>query len=374
MSKKVDFLNNEKKTPARKNNRLMPTKKNIVPKKTYKGSKTSKLVKTDNKKKVETIVPKRRGRRPKKILDDDSDGVKVTANVHDDDNKNNSAVILRLNVDPSKLNLKKPMCIEDKKGIKPVKMIKAKKIGKGSKLEHNHNHSHNDEESSDGMFDNDIPRDNTCHKCMKNESAILMLRTKLDKYEKKDRIDKSNKVHVNKLNFISINTEKKFVIKKTNVSCWWDAHSFTTLPITLPETLHNDTYYVTGCFCSVNCALAYNLYYLKDSKIHHRKSLMYSLYREMYGLSPDDEIDIKEAPPKELLEKFGGKMSIDVFRRSFIMGNREYIIFVPPIKPISIMIEERNIEETIDNDDDLVIKRSKPLTKKRSIISSMGMK
>ena len=44
----------------------------------------------------------------------------------------------------------------------------------------------------------------------------------------------------------------------------------------------------------------------------------------MYGLTSDDIVDIKEAPPKEILEDFGGDMSIDVFRRSFIMMNKEY--------------------------------------------------
>ncbi len=131
---------------------------------------------------------------------------------------------------------------------------------------------------------------------------------------------------------------------------------------------------MTGCFCSVNCALAYNLYYLKDSKIHQRKSLTFQLYREMYGLSADDSIDIKEAPPRELLEDFGGDMTITAFRRTFLSSNKDYIIYMPPIKPITVIIEEKNMDTLIDDDDKkYVLKRSKPLNKKKSVMSHINM-
>jgi len=98
------------------------------------------------------------------------------------------------------------------------------------------------------------------------------------------------------------------------------------------------------------------------------------LYRELRGLSPDDIVDIKEAPPKEILEDFGGDMSIETFRRTFFMMNKEYLVFVPPIKPINMIIEERNLESTdANNGKKYVLKRSKPLSKKRTIISSMQL-
>ena len=91
----------------------------------------------------------------------------------------------------------------------------------------------------------------------------------------------------------------------------------------------------------------------------------------MYGLSMEDSIDIKEAPPRESLDVFGGDKSIDAYRRSFVFVNKEYIVFIPPIKPINMIIEERNIDAVDDDGKDYVIKRSKPLSKKRSVISSM---
>lgn len=347
MSKKIDFFNRNSKKDSIDisiNNKMSNTMRA--------GSKSSKKDQIDKKN-----VVKRRGRRPKKIienigLEDPSDEIPTY--------KNNSAVILKIPFSPSKLRGIKDKTT--KHHISPVNDYDEDEIDKT-------------DESSEGMFRNDIPGDNTCHKCSINEKTITILKSRLDKYEKKEKIDKSHKIYVNKINFISYGTGKKIEIKKTSIKCWWDAHSFTNTPCFLPELFHKDTYHVSGCFCSFNCALAYNLYYLKDSKIHHRKSLIYKLYREIHGLSPDEPIDIKEAPPKEILEDFGGDMSIDTFRKSFITFNKEYIVFVPPIKPISIMIEERNVDISAnnENENEYVLRRSKPLTKKRSIISSLKM-
>ena len=352
MNKKIDFYTKDNNCdPVQNTNKDMGknTKGNA-------GSKTSKPVKVSKKKSSSSSGPKRRGRRPKKILESinpDSDDMKENTN-----QKNGSAVILQLKIDPSKLkNIKNKVTNNNNDEVK-------------NKIDNNS--LEQEDASSEGMFKNDIPCDNTCHNCAKNEKLLATVRSKLDKYEKKDKFDKTNKVYSNKLNFISCATGKKVVLKKTNVKCWWDCHPFSTLPCVLPELFHNNIYSVTGCFCSFNCALAYNLYYIKDSKIYYRKSLIYKLYRELHGLGTDDVVDIKEAPPKEILEDFGGDMSIDIFRKSFFMVNKEYIVYMPPIKPINITIEERNVDNGNEDDGkEYVLKRTKPLSKKKSIIASM---
>lgn len=298
---------------------------------------------------------KKRGRRPKKIIDNEDEEInarliETKKKVHTQKG-DESAIFLRLNIDPSKLKNRK----KDKK----VEETEEKEIK---------------EETSEGMFNNDIPIDNTCNKCIKSEKMINLLREKLEKYEKKDILDRSSKMHLNKLSFVLYDTKEKVSIKKTNIKCWWDSHNFTNVACFLPEIYHNNIYHITGCFCSFNCALAYNLYYLKDSKMHQRKSLIYKLYREIYGLSMEDPIDIKEAPPKEILEDFGGDMTITAFRRTFITINKEYIIYMPPMKPINILIEEKNLDNNDDNDKEYIIKRSKPLTKKKSILTSIKKK
>lgn len=342
--KKIDFFNKDKKTINRQEINMSSGRKKVNA-----GSKTPKQPKI-------AAPPKRRGRRPKKILDtvSSSEESDIVDNVQEQ--KNQSAVILRLPNIPSKMKvIKKPV---DKKVDKYVDTIK---------------NDNDDNESSEGMFKNDIPGDHTCHKCAKNEKSISVLKAKLEKYEKKEKLDKSNKLYTNKLNFICYKTGKKITIKKTNTWCWWDGHPFTNLPCVLPELYHNGEYHVIGCFCSYNCALAWNLFFIKDSKIHHRKSLTYKLYREQYGLKSDEVIEIKEAGPRQILKNFGGEMSIDVYRRSFLV-NKEYVVYMPPIKPINMIIEEKNADVHDDqNDNDFVLKRSKPLSKKRSVISSMNM-
>lgn len=417
VSKKIDILNRDKNnqdhirtnTTTMVKNTSTKTKAKPGPKPKTKpkvksvnsGSKTSK------KKPVITkpidVPIKRRGRRPKKILDnvadddtennENNDSTDTVPNNENDEPQtgNNSAVILRLKIDPAKLkklsdakkklntaenitSIMKPSKSSVKSTTKSASKPVTKPTVKPKTMPLEIPIEESTDESSEGMFRNDIPDDHICHKCMKNERAVSILKTKLEKYENKEKIDHSTKIYSNALKFISTDSNSKITIKKTNTKCWWCAHSFSNLPCFLPELYHNQTYHVTGCFCSFNCALAYNLYYLKDSKMHQRKALIFKLYRELHGLNPGDSIDIREAPPKEILEDFGGNMSIEIFRRSFITVNKEYLVFVPPIKPITVTIEERNIESTeVNNSKKYVLKRSKPLSKKRTIMSSMKM-
>uniref|UniRef100_A0A6G6AB67 Viral transcription factor 2 n=1 Tax=Borely moumouvirus TaxID=2712067 RepID=A0A6G6AB67_9VIRU len=340
MNKKIDFFNKDNNISNTQNNHM---KKNS---KQNSGSKTTK----PNKVTKQITIPKRRGRRPKKIIE--NLGGNILEENQDSLNSNNdSAVILRLNIDPSKI------------------------ISMNNKSENTSDTSTVDDTSSEGMFNNDIPRDNICHSCVKKEKMLQFYKSKLDKHEKKDKQDNSNKMFFNKINFISIKDGKKISLKKTNTKCWWDRHEFDNLPFFLPELYHSNSYYVLGNFCSFNCALAHNLHYIKDSKMYERKSLILRMYREMHGLSADDPIDIKEAGPWELLESFGGSMSITTFRNGFNKINREYVVYIPPIKPITISIEERNIDNNTDDfDKEYVLKRRKPLAKKRSVISSLTNK
>ena len=293
-------------------------------------------------------LPKRRGRRPKKIINNNEKPWKTNNN--GDDNKADGAIILRLKLDPAKIAAVK----------KSTSMTK-------------NTDNLSDEDISEGMFHNDIPNDAICRKCLKHEKTIETLRIKLDRYETKEKTNNATKFHTNKLNFVMLNDNKNVILQKTNIKCWWDACNFDTIACSLPEFYHNSTYHILGCFCSFNCALAYNLYHLKDSKIYQRKSLTYKLYREIYDIDPDEQIDIKEAPPRELLQDFGGDMATDRFRASFATINKTYSIYIPPLKPINMIIEERNVENNdIDTDRKYVLKRENPLNKKKSVITSMN--
>jgi len=310
----------------------------------------NKLMKNNQKNRSQDKIIKRRGRRPKKIIDHvESDSESIEKDTVVETGPDNSAVILKLPFDPSKLGIKK----------------------KASKR---HVTESDSDEVSDGMFKNDIPNDDVCQNCIRSEKQINLLKSKLEKYETKDKTNNGVKFYNNNLKLIwSKNGEKVKLKKVSNIKCLWDSHEFNGLPCFLVDMYHNNTYHVIGYFCSFNCALAHNLYYLKDSKIHSRKSLTYNLYREMYGLKPEESIDIIESLPKEILEDFGGEMTIEAYRKNFITLEKKYVVYIPPLKPVSVIVEEKDVsnDNNNDNEKDFVLKRSKPLSKKRSVISTM---
>jgi hypothetical protein len=335
MSKKIENLNKENKQLNRDMSSIMRSRSN-------------------SNDKMSTPLPKRRGRRPKKILENEDDVVDDKQNAGS--SAQDPAVILRLRANPSKL----------------------KGIGTKSSQEGNNNIKYipeiSDGDSSDDMFKNDIPLDSACHKCIKYEKTLSILKSRLEKYENREQKDRTTKIYNTKLSFVQIKNGKKFALKRTNQKCLWDGCTFTNLPFPLPEMFHKDNYYVIGLFCSPDCALAHNLYVLKDSKMYQRKSLVYKLYRELHSMGPNENITLKEAPPKELLEDYGGSMSIDTFRRNFQLLNKEYVVYVPPIKPLNIVIEETDLNTNDEiSDNKYVLKRKKPLSKKKSVIASMNM-
>lgn len=406
---KIDHINDNKKNTTHSINKSMGKNKPKPKSITKSGSKNLKK---------DQPTPKKRGRRPEKILEDLTEFDKLDPNIsnsnskaktgsksgaksgansnaksgaksnsksgaksnsktkpdvesddmsdskpdsENDDNPNQneiSSVVCRLNFDPTKL----------------AKYHKLKK--KENKNTHFLTIDDDCNDESEQMFKNDIPHDDTCLKCIKNEKIIVALKNKLDKIATDENSDKIiNKTYKTDINLISQSSGKKISIKKTNIKCFWDTCAFTCLPSFLVELFHGDTYYVIGCFCSTNCALAYNLYYLRDSKMHQRKALTIKLHKEMNGIATNDlPLDVGEAGPKELLIDYGGKYTIDAYRKTFC-ANKEYVTYVPPIKSISNIIEERNTVNLAPdpNKKKYVLKRSKPLAKKKSIMSSMNI-
>jgi hypothetical protein len=162
------------------------------------------------------------------------------------------------------------------------------------------------------------------------------------------------------------------VPKKTNLCCWWCTYQFDCLPTYLPEKYSNNKFYVIGCFCSFNCVGAYNIN-LNDNKVWERYSLIKQLY---YMINKDKitnitDIEINIAGPKELLEKFGGPMTITDYRKNSKILGREYHKLIPPFLPITIGFEEITNNKNSKNigihslinskTDNITIKRNKPL-------------
>lgn len=169
--------------------------------------------------------------------------------------------------------------------------------------------------------------------------------------------------------------DNEIIPKKTNINCWWCTYNFDCLPSFIPDKYHNNKFYVFGCFCSFNCAGAYNLS-LNDDRIWERYALMKQLYYMINknNITSISDIEINIAGPKELLEKYGGPMTIEEYRKNSKILGREYHKLMPPFLPINIGFEEStnsktnsktiNISNILNNasKDNILIKRNKPLS------------
>lgn len=186
------------------------------------------------------------------------------------------------------------------------------------------------------------------------------------------------KVYPSDLNLFDVD-QNKFTPKKTDLCCWWCTCQFDTLPTYLPEKYSENNFYVSGCFCSFNCAGAYNMS-LSDNKVWDRYSLLKLMY---YMINKNKinsivDIDINIAGPKELLNKYGGPMTIEEFRKNSKILGREYHKLIPPFIPVNSGFEEITNSKnntTIPNlssimnsgkNHDNLIKRNKPLNNSAS--------
>jgi hypothetical protein len=143
------------------------------------------------------------------------------------------------------------------------------------------------------------------------------------------------KTKMNNLKLINIKNGKPLVVDKTDIACWWCTYGFDTMPCFIPEKYINGSYYVFGCFCTFNCAAAYNLN-LNDTKVNVRYGLIKKIYSSIYGLTNDIVI----AWQRELLNKYGGIMTIEKFRENTVACRMEYKIAIPPMLMMPQTIEE----------------------------------
>ena len=182
----------------------------------------------------------------------------------------------------------------------------------------------------------------------KIENEIVNLKLELHK------LTKNNKIEVNKSKF------------DKNTKCWWCKNSFNSPPVGIPEIYFNNKFHCTGHFCSYNCALAYNIN--NGDNVWKRTSLLNLLYYKTYQKS----IKIKAAPDWKTLKEFGGNLTIEEFRKNSIVNTSEYTLLHPPMET-RVNTFERNYkisdskknnsmyQKLLDDSDELVLKRSKPL-------------
>lgn len=123
---------------------------------------------------------------------------------------------------------------------------------------------------------------------------------------------------------------------KTDIFCWWCCHGFDNYPVSVPIKLYPQNYLFKckGIFCGFSCALAY------CTNKGHDIYLLKLLHKKILNLKFSDIKPIKKAPIKEILQRFGGPVSIEEFRSSSTLLNNYNIITYP----ITFMNEQLHLE------------------------------
>jgi hypothetical protein len=138
--------------------------------------------------------------------------------------------------------------------------------------------------------------------------------------------------------YININdvVGKKIIPKKTKTCCLYCGHNINNLPVYLINCYYENTFVKMGdentiLFCSFNCANSYNIK-LNDENVMKRYGLLVKLYYEINkkNINSITDIIINEAGPIEILEKYGGTMTIEEYRTNFKILGKEYQAMNPP--------------------------------------------
>ena len=168
---------------------------------------------------------------------------------------------------------------------------------------------------------------------------------KTDVYNEKNPICMKNTVVTVDTSFVipqpknySFNHKELLKPSKTDIYCWWCCHPFDTCIVYTPINYNNkrEIFKVKGLFCSYSCSYAFTL---KDKTILD-KSLLKFMYKVITGKKFEN---INPAPPKEILNVFGGSKTIEEFRNYGCNGNVDVRIIVYPLIYVSQQIETREI-------------------------------
>lgn len=167
--------------------------------------------------------------------------------------------------------------------------------------------------------------------------------------------------------------------QRTHCFCWWDSHPFTSQPVAIPTSYNpvNKTFQVMGCFCSFQCALAYKKYDRNLDSVD--TSLLYFFFNKITP-SKVNVTNLKPAPPRQMLNIFGGSLSIDQYREFNKDRTLNYDMITYPLIPVAqyAEVQKKKDPEAIKMSQltrpKLKLKRSKPLPHhKNTLENSMGL-
>ncbi len=132
--------------------------------------------------------------------------------------------------------------------------------------------------------------------------------------------------------------------KKTDLCCYHCTEPFDTIPIPLPQSYNSSQqlYAVYGVVCSGNCGKAF-IIENEPMITNQRMGLFNQMIRDVFQLRGL----IRPAFPRMRLRKFGGDLDIMAFRRGFVHGSCELLMF--PFVPSPCVFALRNDSTTKKN-------------------------
>jgi hypothetical protein len=129
-------------------------------------------------------------------------------------------------------------------------------------------------------------------------------------------------------------------------ACFWCTCEFDNPPVYIPKHFIKDSYHVYGCFCTPECATAYLMEENIDSSAKFER---YHLINHVYSKIYDYKKNIKPAPnPFYLLDKYYGNLSIQEYR-SLLRNERLFLIVDKPLTRILPELHEDNDDFIINN-------------------------
>jgi hypothetical protein len=214
---------------------------------------------------------------------------------------------------------------------------------------------------TEDIFHTNSTHNDNCPHCQNHLNHIIKLEEEISSLKNGIIFNSSNfnkKIYESKINFFNKLMDK--YEEQTNIACWWCCHNFNNIPLGIPEYINKNEFNLSGCFCSFNCMMAYNID-LNDYKIWDRQS---NIYQMKSKIDPENKISIHPAPPRQTLNMFGGPLDINKFRESFFIVSKEFRCFFPPMISIIGIIEEDNKNQTTNNynrhQNQTMLRRNKP--------------
>jgi len=129
-------------------------------------------------------------------------------------------------------------------------------------------------------------------------------------------------------------------------ACFWCTYEFDNPPIYIPKHYIKNSYHVYGCYCSPECATAYLMEENIDSSSKFER---YHLINHIYSKIYDYKKNIKPAPnPYYMLDKYYGNLSIQEYR-SLLRNERLFLVVDKPLTRILPELHEDNDDFIINN-------------------------